>query len=199
MGAETQIAMELPRWREVEDAVEGIVQEYYGADEADARVVDEGPEQFAIDVTYDGDLIKDPRAFTEEEDGAVVLATLTEPIGESRVRVIYKRITGETARNDRSAALPIGVLVDRYDLYPTDHDRVWTRHEDDDQRLIDVGKTIADEFPEVRVLVSESSQPEEDSTWGYMGAFNLVTVRDTPSRSEMRPEQIIQEFRAQFR
>lgn len=199
MGTETQITMELPTWREVEDDVEEIVQEFYGADDAVARVVDEGPEQFALMVRYDGDLIRDPRAFTEETKGAVVLATITSPITESQVRVIYKRVTGGAAEDDRTAVLPIDGIIDRYDLHPTDHDRVWARHEDDDQRLIDAGRTLADEFPEVRVLVSESAQQDEETTWGYMEAFNLMTIRDAPSQSEIRPEQIVQEFREQFR
>lgn len=83
----------------------------------------------------------------------------------------------------------------RHDLEPTDHDRVWWTHTPPDDRAYSAAVEIADEFPDLYVVGTESRVQMADVKWDLSPDHDVLVMGFYPIRANFHTRDVIEDVR----
>lgn len=86
--------------------------------------------------------------------------------------------------------------VEENSLERTGHDRVWWSHSPPDERALDAATRIADEFPDLRVVGTESRIQMSDVKWRLIMDDSVVVLGFYPIRADKWTQNVIADIRA---
>lgn len=88
-----------------------------------------------------------------------------------------------------------GAYVEEHSLESTDHDRVWWTHTPPDDRAFDAATDVADEFPELKVVGTESRFQMSDVKWDLVMDDEVVVMGFYPIRADKWTAETIADIR----
>lgn len=80
-------------------------------------------------------------------------------------------------------------------LHDTDHDRIWWTTDTPHEQAWDSATTLAAEFPDLRIVGTESRVQTDDVKWNYSRSRNLLVVSYYPIRADKWDHEMIPEIR----
>lgn len=86
--------------------------------------------------------------------------------------------------------------VREHNLHATDHDRIWWTHENPDDRAWDSATHIAKEFPDLRLVCTESRHQTSDVQWQLSDDHSTVVLGYYPLNADKWDHEVIPEIRA---
>lgn len=84
---------------------------------------------------------------------------------------------------------------EEHGLEPTDHDRVYWTHTPPDERAYGAAVEIADEFPELTVVGTESRIQTSDVKWDLSDDRDVIVMGFYPIRADFWTHEVIEDVR----